>query len=245
MIPKIIHYCWFGRNEKPLEVKKCINSWKKILPDYQIVEWNEENFDISNNLYAEEAYRDRKYAFVSDVARVYALINLGGIYLDTDVEVYRSFDEILEKHCVFGFEYKNWIATSFMAAEKGHPLMLEFFSQYQRIEFNINSTELNMETNVQKITRILEEKGLIRNNSYQELADDIVVYPKEYFSPYDYGNCVLEKTEKSICVHHFLVSWLPWQEQVKKKGKKLLVKFIGKNNLVKLRNKMRHQNEVE
>ena len=92
MIPKIIHYCWFGRNEKPLEVKKCINSWKKILPDYQIVEWNEENFDISNNLYAEEAYRDRKYAFVSDVARVYALINLGGIYLDTDVEVYRSFD---------------------------------------------------------------------------------------------------------------------------------------------------------
>ena len=245
MIPKIIHYCWFGKSEKTADIKRCISSWKKILPDYEIIEWNEENFDISNNLYAEEAYRNKKYAFVSDVVRVYALIKFGGIYLDTDVEVYRSFDEILEHSCVFGFEYKNWIATSFMAAEKGHPFMIEFFRQYEKECFSVSGTNFNMETNVQKITRLLELKGLVRDDTYQELVDGIVIYPREYFSPYDYGNCILEKTEHSICVHHFFVSWLPWQEQVKKKLKKFLVKIIGKKRLVELRNKIRHQNEEE
>ena len=179
------------------------------------------------------------------MARLYALLNYGGIYLDTDVEVYRLFDEILEHRCVFGFEYKNWIATSFLAAEKDHPLIQEFFKQYENISFGLNKTNFNMETNVEKITKLLEDKGVVRDNSYQEIAEGIVVYPKEYFSPYDYGNCVLEKTEHSICVHHFFVSWLPWQERIKKKLKRILVGIIGKRKMVELRNKLRHQNEVE
>ena len=245
MIPKIIHYCWFGKGEKSTQVKKCIESWNRILIDYQIIEWNEENFDVGVNAYTKQAYENKKYAFVSDVARLYALLNYGGIYLDTDVEVYRSFDEILEHRCVFGFEYKNWIATSFLAAEKDHPLIQEFFKQYENISFGLNKTNFNMETNVEKITKLLEDKGVVRDNSYQEIAEGIVVYPKEYFSPYDYGNCVLEKTEHSICVHHFFVSWLPWQERIRKKLKRILVGIIGKRKMVELRNKLRHQNEVE
>ena len=156
MIPKIIHYCWFGKGEKSTQVKKCIESWNRILIDYQIIEWNEENFDVGVNAYTKQAYENKKYAFVSDVARLYALLNYGGIYLDTDVEVYRSFDEILEHRCVFGFEYKNWIATSFLAAEKDHPLIQEFFKQYENISFGLNKTNFNMETNVEKITRFAE-----------------------------------------------------------------------------------------
>lgn len=98
MIPKIIHYCWFGKNDKPKEVKKCLKSWEEYLKDYEIVEWNEDNFDIFNNNYAKEAYEAKKYAFVSDYVRAYVLEKYGGFYLDTDVEVFKSFDELLEKN---------------------------------------------------------------------------------------------------------------------------------------------------
>lgn len=245
MIPKIIHYCWFGKNEIPNKLAKYINTWEKQCPDYQIIEWNESNFDITMFKFTEEAYKNKKYAFVSDVARVYALMNYGGIYLDTDVEVYKCFDEILKHKCVVGFEYKNWIATSFMAAEKGHPFIEEFYLTYQNINFLKNNGMYNLETNVEKITKMLEKRGLCRNNHYQLLDDEIAVYPKEYFSPYDYGNCILEKTEYSICVHHFLVSWLPYNERIKKIIKKEIVQLVGKKNLVRLRNIIRHQNEME
>ena len=110
-IPKIIHYCWFGRGEKPEIVKRCINSWKENLKDYEIIEWNENNFDININNYVKEAYENKKYAFVSDYVRVYALYNMGGIYFDTDVEVFKSLDEFLQEDSFWGFEEKDYIAT--------------------------------------------------------------------------------------------------------------------------------------
>ena len=112
-------------------------------------------------------------------------------------------------------------------------------------EKNIPVVTFNSDIVGTRRTKLLEDKGVVRDNSYQEIAEGIVVYPKEYFSPYDYGNCVLEKTEHSICVHHFFVSWLPWQERIKKKLKRILVGIIGKRKMVELRNKLRHQNEVE
>ncbi|MCC8153387.1 MAG: glycosyl transferase, partial [Tannerellaceae bacterium] len=131
MIPKIIHYCWFGKKEKPGKISKCIESWRRMLPDYQIIEWNEDNFDYESIEYAKSAYRNGKFAFVSDVARLRALIEYGGIYLDTDVEVLKSFDDLLNYHCVFGMEERNYIATSFMACEPQFPLIQEFFNTYK------------------------------------------------------------------------------------------------------------------
>lgn len=235
MIPKKIHYCWFGREDKPANVQKCLASWRKFCPDYQIVEWNEDNFDIGAFRYTKEAYDAKKYAFVSDVARVYALYNYGGIYMDTDVEVLKSFDEILNSGIVLGFEEGDYIATSFMAAEPSQNLFKEFLNSYRNSCLVSSDGTLQTYTNVQKITKMLEEKGLQRNNQLQILTDGITVYPKEYFSPYDYINCIYETTSKSICVHHFYASWMPWKSIAKKLIKKVLVGVIGKRRLVTIR----------
>lgn len=245
MIPKIVHYCWFGKKNKPAKIEKCISSWKKILSDYDFIEWNENNYNVFSNAYVSEAYLNKKYAFVSDVARIEALVKYGGIYLDTDVEVIKKFDDILEHQCVFGFEYKNWIATSFMASEPNHPIMKRFQSAYENINFVKGQNGFDMQTNVVRITNLLIELGLKQDNAYQELVQGIVIYPKEFFSPYDYGNCVLEKTDNSICIHYFYVSWLPWHEKVKKIIKHILVMFLGKRGLVNIRNIIKGQNELE
>lgn len=235
MIPKIIHYCWFGKGEKPAKVKECINTWKMILSDYQIIEWNEDNFDINQLSYTKDAYEAKKYAFVSDVARVKALYDYGGIYLDTDVLVYKTFDSILEHNCVLGFEQENYVATSFMACEKNHSLMQEFCLLYNNISFYDEKGNIISGTNVSKLTDLLMDKGLSRNNLYQELSDGIIIYPQEYFSPYDYGNCIRQNTENTICEHLFLVSWMSKSTIIKKMIKKVLVKIIGKDGLNQLR----------
>ncbi|MCR5666509.1 MAG: glycosyl transferase [Eubacterium sp.] len=237
MIPKIVHYCWFGGNEMPEKVKKCIATWHEKLPDYELMEWNEENFDVHSSDYVREAYENKKYAFVSDVARAQALKEYGGIYLDTDVVVFRSFDEILDNRCVFGFEYGNWIATSFMACEPNHPALEIFVSSYEGAHFVNEDGSFNMTTNVQRLTQILEERGLKRENEKQELEDGIVIYPIEYFSPYDYVNCIMEQTDKSICAHLFFVTWMSKKEQRKKALKGMISRTFGKDTLEKLRDK--------
>lgn len=236
MIPKIIHYCWFGRGEKPKQVQKCIKTWRNKLSDYQIIEWNEDNFDVNALRYTRDAYEAKKYAFVSDVARVKALYEMGGIYLDTDVVVYKTFDSVLDHKCVLGFEQGNYIATSFMACERGHGLMKDFCSLYDDLNFYSEDGKIIEGTNVSKLTNLLLKKGLVRDNSYQVL-EDITIYPKEYFSPYDYGNCIRENTENTICEHLYLVSWMSKKEQVKKIIKKIIVKIFGKSFLLKIRKK--------
>jgi len=222
MIPKIIHYCWFGGKEKPTKIKKCIDSWYKLLPDYQIIEWNEDNFDYHKFKYTEDAYNAKKYAFVSDVARVKALYEIGGIYLDTDVMVYKTFDMILDKSCVLGFEMENYIATSFMACEPKFDLMKKFYNLYSNLEFYDANGNVISGTNVTKLTKMLEEKGLSRNNHYQILDNDIFVYPQEYFSPYNYAWEYSKKTKNTICEHKFYVSWLSGRVKIKKKIKKII-----------------------
>lgn len=226
MIPKIIHYCWFG-GEKPKKIQQCIQSWHEHLLDYEFVEWNTNNFDTNINQYVKDAYEAKKYAFVSDVARVKALSEMGGIYLDTDVIVYKSFDEILNHKCVLGFEQDEYVATSFMACEKGHPLMKQFYEMYENLPFYDEKGNVISGTNVTKLTRMLMEKGLERNNEYQSLEDEIVVYPREYFSPFEYGYFIDGKSENTICEHLFLVSWMPWTTKMKKRLKKFVVLFIG------------------
>lgn len=238
-IPKIVHYCWFGRAEKPRRVKDCILSWKQYLPDYTFMEWNEGNFDVNELLYTEQAYSLKKYAFVSDVARVKALYQYGGIYMDTDVEVIKSFNDILSHRVVMGIEEGNFVATSFIAAEKRHSLIFEFMNLYEEINFIDNNGNIIPGTNVTKLTEILKKKGFEQKNKYQELEGGICIYPKEYFSPYDYINCYMAMTENTYCVHYFYVSWMPWKIRLKKMIKRRLVNIIGINGMNSLREKMK------
>lgn len=239
MIPKIIHYCWFGKGEKPKKIQECINSWHEHLSDYQIIEWNEDNFDYKALKYTKDAYEAKKYAFVSDVARVKALYEYGGIYLDTDVIVYKTFDSVLDHKCVLGFEQDEYIATSFMACIPHYQLMKDFYDLYIDLPFYDEKGNIITGTNVIKLTNMLLDKGLVRNNIYQVLDDDLAIYPQVYFSPYDYGYCIRNNTQETICEHLFLVSWLPKTAMIKKSIKKILVMIIGKNRVKKVIDKHR------
>ncbi len=235
MIPKIIHYCWFGNGEKPSVVKKCIESWSDKLSDYEIIEWNESNFDINCNEYVRQAYEAKKFAFVSDYARVYALYNYGGIYLDTDVEVFKSFDDLLENDSFWGYEQENYIATSTIGSKKGNELIKDFLESYKDKKFIKEDGSYDDLTNVAIITNILEGYGLRRDGEYQEIKGIATFYPQTYFSPYDYINCRKLITENSYCMHHFYKSWLPLGVKIKGKIKLLLSKIIGGESIYKIR----------
>jgi hypothetical protein len=234
-IPKKIHYCWFGGKSKPDLVKKCIESWKKKLIDYEIIEWNEENFDIHCCSYVKEAYESGKFAFVSDYVRVLALYNFGGIYLDTDVEVFKSFDDFLHHESFWGFEQENYIATSTIGAAKGNALIKLFLDSYENKKFIKEDGSYDSLTNVAIITELLKKKGLIANGEYQEIKGFGVFYPQTYFSPYDYINCRKFITEKTYVMHHFYKSWLPLKSRLKSKTKNQLAKVIGGENIARLR----------
>lgn len=232
MIPRIIHYCWFGKKEKPLNVQRCITSWHEVLPDYEIIEWNESNFDYNLFNYTRDAYNAKKYAFVSDVARVKALSEYGGIYLDTDVMVYKPFDKILNQKCVLGLELANFVATSFMACEQGFYLMTDFYELYRNLPFYDEDGKIISGTNVGKLTEMLMHKGFKKENRYQEIGDGICIYPREFFSPYNYSWDYSEKTDNTICEHLFFVSWLPWYKRLKKKIKKYAGRFLRRLKLL-------------
>lgn len=245
MIPKIIHYCWFGGNAFPKPVKKCIKSWKKYCKDYKIIEWNENNFDISTApLYVQQAYQAKKWAFVSDYVRLYAMITIGGIYMDTDVEVLKPLDKLLKNRAFSGFEDGEYIQTAIMGSVKNFPLFNEFLKYYDSISFINEDNSLNTKTNVQVFTDILQNKGLVKNNKFQ-IIDDIALYPREYFCPKSYLDGIITKTDKTYVIHHFDASWFTKElqkaknEQWKKKqqyiknkirrekSKELFIKLFG------------------
>lgn len=208
MIPKIIHYCWFGGNPLPQDAIKCIESWKKLLPDYHIKEWNEQNFDISQMKYTEQAYRAKKYAFVTDYVRLYALYTDGGIYMDTDVEVLKPFDRFLHHTAFSGFESDGNVPTGMMAAEKGSQWAKELLDDYNSREFIRPDGSLDMTTNTTVITNYMVNKGLILNNKYQDFPSLVTMYPSEFFCPKDHGTGQIHLTDNSYCIHHFAGSWL-------------------------------------
>ncbi len=234
-IPKIIHYCWFGRGEKPKIVKACIESWKAVMPEYEIKEWNEDNFDINCNDFVRDAYEAKKYAFVSDYVRVYALNKYGGIYLDTDVKTLKSFDEFLYEDSFWGFEEKNFVATSTIGAAKNNEIIKMFLDSYADKKFKIENGQGIALTNVRVVSEILGVLGFKMDGSKQTIEGLGTVYPQEYFSPYDYINCVDTSTKDTVVIHYFYKSWLPFSARIKQYIKKVLVKFIGRKNLNKLR----------
>ena len=178
MIPKKIHYCWFGRNPKPELAEKCIASWQKYCPDYELTEWNEDNFDIcSAPLYVRQAYEHKKWAFITDYVRLYALVNFGGVYMDTDVEVCKPLDEFLQHQAFSGFEDGINIPTGIMASEKDFPLFKYLLDYYDDVSFVNEDGTLNTVTNVTIITEMCEKKGLIKNNQFQ-VIDGFALYPE-------------------------------------------------------------------
>ncbi|MDM5222790.1 capsular polysaccharide synthesis protein [Peribacillus sp. NJ11] len=234
-IPRVIHYCWFGGKDKPDIVEKCMDSWRKHLLDYEIIEWNEDNFNLHINAYVQEAYTAGKFAFVSDYARVHALYHFGGIYLDTDVEVFKPFDDLLHHESFWGFEQENYIATSTIGAAKGNKLIKKFLDSYEKKNFIKEDGSLDQLTNVAIVTELIELLGLKRNGEYQELKNIGVFYPQNYFSPYDYINCRKFFTDETYAMHHFYKSWLPASVQFKSNIKKMLSHIIGGDNIAKLR----------
>ena len=207
MIPKVIHYCWFGRSEYSKVTKKCISSWKEHCADYEIKEWNEDNFDVQSNIYIKQAYEAKKYAFVSDYARLLILYTCGGIYMDTDVELVRSLDEFLNQKAFLGFELFDAVQTSIMAGEQYFHLFEEFLKYYKDKQFVKPDGSFDTTTNVEIITNILRLYGLKLNGTFQ-IISGLVLYPQDYFCPFDNSTGMLRKTSNTAAIHWFQKSWM-------------------------------------
>lgn len=212
MIPKIIHYCWFGPNPKPELVQNCIKSWKVHCTEYQFIEWNESNFDVHSNEYVKEAYEAKRYAFVTDYVRLYALYTYGGIYFDTDVEVLKEIDSFLHFEAFSGFESTDRIGTAIMACRQGFPFFEELMHQYNvRHFFNQEGTP-DLTTNVQTTTEFLTGKGLNKNNQFQEIGG-LSIFPSEFFYPKDFESGRLTISENTYTIHHYDGSWKTEEEE--------------------------------
>jgi len=235
-IPKIIHYCWFGKKEKSDKIKKMIDSWRKNCPEYEIIEWNEENFDIHINKYAEQAYEKGKYAFVADVARVYALTTVGGIYLDTDVEILKPLDDILNADMIIGFQDKVNINTGLIISKKNNKFMQEMLEQYSTRNFIKADGNLDVTTNVRIFTNSLVAKGLILNDKMQ-ILEGIKIYPSDYFCPIDYESGKKNITSSTYAIHWFESSWLPEHIKYRKKITRVIYRIFGKDCLNWLKKK--------
>ena len=214
MIPKIIHYCWFGRGKMPKLAKKCIKSWKRYCPDYEIKEWNEDNFDLDMYPYVREAYDNRKFAFVTDVVRLYALYHEGGIYMDTDVEVIKPLDPFLKHTAFSGFEDEENVQTGIMASEIGGLWAKENLDYYNGRHFIMEDGSIDKTTNVTIITNYMLKHGLIQNNTFQDFPDLITMYPKDFFCPLSWKGKHGLITKNTVTIHHFAGSWLPLKEQL-------------------------------
>lgn len=208
MIPKIIHYCWFGRNQLDEKSQKCIKTWREVLPEYEIIEWNEDSFDINTHPFVKEAYENKKYAYVSDYVRLYALYNYGGVYMDTDVEVLKPFGSLMEHRAFTGVERGEYCITGTLAAEKGHPWIAALLNYYKDRHFLLPNGQLDMTTNTGIITNITKTKyGWTEGNVYSELSDGIAIYPFEYFCAKNGRTNEYLITENTYTIHHFNGSW--------------------------------------
>lgn len=237
MIPKVIHYCWFGRNPLPPLAVKCIESWRKFLLDYEIREWNEDNFDVDAIPYTREAYEARKYAFVSDYARFKILYEYGGLYFDTDVEVIRPLDDIIARGPFMGCERDATGATAPSVApglglgvNPGLGLYRELLDLYATLHFRNADGSLNFKTVVQYTTELLCEHGLRNTSEVQEVAG-VWIYPKEYFCPKSYEDGKIRLTDNTVCIHHFAGSWIKKRSLLMMKLKCKAMDWFGKKNV--------------
>lgn len=209
MIPKIIHWCWFGRGKVPRTARRCIRSWKKYLPDYTIKLWNEDNFDVTSCQYVKEAYEKRKFAFVTDYVRLYALYTEGGLYMDSDVEVLRQLERFLELPAFSGFESENpkSCLTGIMGSEKGGKWVKELLDEYDDRSFIRPDGSLDTTTNVEYTAQLLAEKGIRLDGREVHLPGYLSLYPRDYFCPKSWDTGEYNITGNTYTIHHFAASW--------------------------------------
>ena len=206
-IPKKIHYCWFGGNPKPELALKCIKSWKKYCPDYEIICWNEDNFDLTQNAYMQEAYAAKKWAFVSDYARLKVIYDHGGIYLDTDVELIQPLDSLLSHSGYMGFDEKGIVASGLgFGAEKGNAVVGEFLRDYEDIHFALPDGGYDLTPCPDRNTGTLQRLGMDMTKTSGTFMD-MVFYPAEYFCPMDYSTGKKTITKNTVSIHHYCASW--------------------------------------
>ena len=227
MMPKTIHYCWFGGSKMPDYALKCIESWKKYFPGYEIKEWNETNFDVNCCDYVREAYQEKKWAFVSDYARFWILYNYGGVYFDTDVEVIKNFDDILNVGPFMGLQSDFEVAPGLgLAANPGLGLYKEILDYYDNQHFVVNEVSAKQITVVEHTTAILREKGLKDIPGIQNI-EGVYIYPKEYFNPMDHETGELNITSNTHSIHHYAASWCNDGSRTRGKIYRFLTRHFG------------------
>lgn len=223
MIEKRIHYCWFGSKLMPELEKKCIESWKKYLPDYELFLWNEDSFDIQSHQFVKEAYEAGQYAFVTDYVRFYALYRHGGIYMDTDVEVIKPLDKFLIEEFFIGLEKPDSIQTGVIGSKSKNLFIKRILDLYDNQKFVLDNGKFNMIPNPKLITPILlEEYGLVPENVYQNLLNEVTVYPTDYFCAKDYRTGRLDINDNTHTIHHFSGSWFSKTDKLKKRVKNII-----------------------
>ncbi|WP_349400303.1 glycosyltransferase family 32 protein [Clostridium perfringens] len=221
-IPKIIHYCWFGEKEKSKLIKKCIESWKKELVEYEFFEWNETNYDVNKCIFTQQAYKQKKWAFLSDYARLDVLYKYGGIYLDTDMEVLKTFNDLLHNQIFIGVEDSKNLNAAIIGSSKNNSIIKEIISIYNQIN---NFDEFPTIPNV--ISNYFKKKGFNYENENKVLDNNISIYSSEYFYPLSNVNHTLKKTKNTYTIHYYDASWFNSKNRLKRKLKVKLASLLG------------------
>lgn len=234
MIPKIIHYCWFGGNPLPKSAQKCIRSWKKHFLDYEIKEWNEQNFDVNSIRYTQEAYERKKYAFVSDYVRFYILYQYGGLYFDTDVEVIKPMDDLIAKGAFMGIEKdadKVGVAAGLgLAAEPKMAIYKEIIDHYTQVPFVDEKGEQIPGTVVKHTTDLLTKHGLVLKDEIQHVAN-VWIYPNEYFNPLEDATGKLSITSNTRSIHWYSKTWVENYGPIRNWVTRWIHRLFGINSL--------------
>ncbi len=236
-IPKIIHYCWFGDKQIDKNSKKFINEWKHKLPEYKFILWNEENSNLQSNDFVKKAYESKQWSFVSDYVRMDVLYKYGGIYLDTDVQIIKAFDENLLEQSFIGFESKDCLGTGTIGVKPKNKIIKKMLNYYNSDDmYDING---NIKTipNTHIITDIAVQNGLKLNGMMQVINDDMKIYPIEYFSAKDCITRDIIATKDTYCIHHYNGSWFDetQKKSMRKVLKNIIMKIIGRERYFKFR----------
>lgn len=231
MIPKIIHYCWFGGKALSDDALRFIDSWKRFCPDYTFVCWDESNFDITSNLYCQQAYEAKKWAFVTDYVRLKVLYDYGGVYMDTDVEMKKDITPLLEYNWFSGYELDNRIPTGTMGASPQNSLIKLLLEDYNELLFYKDDGKYDLTTNVTRITNtIIKKYGLNLNGEETVFGNRYILLPFDYLCAKSYLNGKIYKTDNTYTIHHFKGSWLNERTKFKKNIKMFLRNVIGDKN---------------
>ena len=236
MIPKIIHYCWFGRGEMPQLAKDCIASWHKYMPDWEYKLWNEDNFDVNSVPYVKEAYEAKKYAFVTDYVRLYALYTEGGVYMDTDVEALKSYEDLLTLKAFTGYEGSKYRppVTGTIASEAGGIWVKDQLGEYDGAHFLKEDGSFDMTTNTVRISSSMKKMGFVQDGKYQ-VFKDMHIFPTDFFCPRQTTGELLI-SQNTYCDHHFMGTW-----NDRKQSMSLLLRLVGPGcatKLIKIKRKL-------